>query len=79
MSRFIAICDGELIADSAGFECTGEWISVDAGGIPGAFDVSQLDPLIIAECFGSGFMLVTIFLVTCYAFAEVYNFIRGTK
>lgn len=56
MSRFIAICDGELIADSAGFECTGEWISVDAGGIPGAFDISQLDPVILSEYFAIGFI-----------------------
>lgn len=64
MTRFIAVCDGELIADSTGFECTGEWISVDAGGIPGAFEFSQLDPALIAEYFGFGFVVTLPVMLT---------------
>lgn len=58
--RYVPICDGELVSSGAvAPKCSGQWLlNIDASGIPGAFDISLLDPVAVANAIGSGFLLV---------------------
>lgn len=64
--RYVPICDGLLVDSGSPLAptCSGTWrLNIDASGIPGAFDISVLDPASLASAFGAGFLLVGTVLV----------------
>ncbi|UZR30725.1 hypothetical protein [Methylococcus mesophilus] len=80
--RYVPICDG-LLVDTGGPvspTCAGTWLlNIDASGIPGAFDISTLDPIACLSAFSSGFVIVGSVLLVGLAVAMVLDAIRGDR
>lgn len=76
--RYVPICDGELASSGTlGPKCLGQWLlNIDASGIPGAFDISVLDPASLASAFGAGFLLVGTVLIVAIPARLIVDQIR---
>lgn len=60
MASQLVVCEGVLSVDSGTGTalCDGVWRVGDLAAIPGAFDVSQLDPAMLGGAFAAGFLLL---------------------
>jgi len=78
MVDYVVICSGGNVQHVDPFEyvrCSGgTWTTVEY--VP-PFDVSQLDPAIISQAFGVGFMAVSFPIVFAIGVSTILNFIRG--
>lgn len=72
MSDFVR-CTGELKTEGGYPQCSGSWEAVQ---LQPPFDPSQLDPVTIAQAFGSGFMLIAGFMILSMGIRAVLNFIK---
>lgn len=72
MSSF-ASCSGEISTESGFPMCSGVWEAVYQAP---PFDPSQLDPILVGQAFGSGFTLVTSFMLLAIGCRAVLNFIK---
>lgn len=73
----VAICNGATsvnLIDSTSTCTSWEW--VDASGIPGVFDLTTLDPVILANAFGSGFVLFGSVWLMGWSVRVILTFIK---
>jgi hypothetical protein len=77
MSTFIA-CETIITYGANTTPRCDSWVEVDSDTLTsGTFDVSQLDPVILAEAFGSGVVVFGVVLASLWTIATVINFIRS--
>ncbi len=74
MDRWIQVCEGQLNPDL--HYCNGQWLVVSAQGVPGAFDVQQLDPALLGAYLGAGASLVALIYLAGVAAGELLKMIR---
>lgn len=78
--RYVPLCDGVLVDSGSPLAptCSGTWLlSIDASGIPGAFDIAVLDPVVLGGFFGAGFLAVGTVLVMAIPAIAVLRSIRS--
>ncbi|MCY1287095.1 hypothetical protein D9M70_360810 [compost metagenome] len=68
------VCDGELGVSGGSPVCSGTWMLVQ---VPTPFDPSTLDPAVIVQAFGVGFVMVGGVLAVCFGARALLNFIKG--
>ena len=74
----IPVCPGNITAGMDGsLLCDSAWTWMDASVIPIPFDYSQVDPLVIAEMFTSGFVLVGSIWLVARVVAIILSMIRS--
>ena len=61
----VIVCDLPLTVSGSSWTCPGNLASY-ALPVPVAFDVNQLDPVVIVEAFGSGFIIAGIPFLTVF-------------
>ena len=71
----LAVCDNWIETASGNLQCVGTIQYVPYSTLS-TFDISQLDPTILASAFGAGFLLLTIFWGAGKGAAEVLRLIR---
>ena len=76
---FLAACSVAWTADATtgALQCSGTLSQVDASTLLTAFNLSQLDPTVIAQAFGAGFVLVGTFSIVGIVGAAIIKSIRG--
>ena len=74
--RYVAICDGEMQLLQSNIKCNGEWLAVDASGIPNAFDISALNVESLAGHFGAGFICAGVPVLMVGAVSAILKFIK---
>lgn len=72
----VAICRGTQTFINGGGSVCDNWEILDAGGIPGAFILSDLDPVILAQAFSSGFVLFGTIWLMGWGVRVLLNLIR---
>lgn len=55
MVTYFLSCSGEVTSQSGTPQCSGNWVLTQA---PEQFDVSQLDPAMMAGAWSAGFVLI---------------------
>lgn len=73
MAAFLS-CSGELTSSSGLPQCSGQW---DLVFQQPPFDLSQLDPVLLAQAFGVGFTLPATFIVLSIGIRTLLNFIKS--
>jgi hypothetical protein len=68
MSRYLPVCDGVISISSSFVQCTGGlgWQSIDATYLPGQFDISMLDAVVLSQYFAAGFFMCASVLAVCF-------------
>jgi hypothetical protein len=54
----IPTCNSGLLVQPDNSVICNQWQMIDAATLPSSFDISMLDPAIIANAFGAGFIFV---------------------
>jgi len=79
--RYVPLCDGTLTDLGNGtVSCSGTWLTtIDASPIPGAFDLSLLDPALVMNYFGAGFGIVGACALLGICVGAILHMIRGKR
>ena len=71
----IIVCAEQITTNIDGYPiCSSGWLT-SVQSIP--FDISQINPVLIAEFFGAGFFLTTPVMAACWGVSALINTIRG--
>ena len=74
----IPVCPGNITEDVNGMLlCDSAWTWLDASVLPVPFDYSQVDPLVIAQMFTSGFVLVGSIWIVGKVVSVILSMIRS--
>lgn len=74
MTKYFAVCDGEIIENSEGvLTCSGTWLS-QLASIP--FDASQIDPTIATMLFSGGFFLCFAPWITAVGISHLLSMVK---
>ena len=76
----LAACDVAFTTSGGGVvSCPGTLSMLDTSTLLTQFDLSQLDPAVIASAFGAGFVLMATAVVVGKAVSTLLNFIKGGR
>jgi hypothetical protein len=73
---YLAICDSAWTVTNGVPSCAGELSLLDTSNLFTQFDLTQLDPAILAAAFGAGFGIVATISVVSIAAASLLSFIK---
>lgn len=74
---YVGSCSEPLfLHDNGTIRCFGQFTQFDTSTVLTVFDLSQLDPAILASAFGAGVIIVATAEATGIAVATLINFIK---
>lgn len=76
---FLAACDVAFTVSGSGVTCGGTLSQVDTSSFLPVFDLSTLDPSVIASAFAGGFGIAMMAYVTGKGFSLLLSFIRSIR